>query len=472
MTTFKQAVKGRKTTTTNGMAAYVSTQNACVDLFFKIGALRNGDVTPIFAAAYAENPNLACSIALWARDIRQGAGERKVFRDILKYLENTSGADYHLVTLLSRTPEMGRWDDLLILEDRDAKSVAHAMIKTALEEGNALAAKWMPRKGDVARELREYLKMTPKQYRKTLVNLTSVVETQMCAKEWDAINFNHVPSVASSRYRKAFSRHTPKYAEWVAALSKPESGAKVNASAIFPHDVIGRFINYYSINTPDKVEQASATAQWKALPNYMQNGNILPIVDVSGSMDTRLGKSGINILQVAVSLGLYCADKNTGKFSDTFLTFSERPELLSLQGDIFSKITQMCSSSWSMSTNLEAAFDVILKTAKGSSVPQEEMPKTLLILSDMQFNCVSGSDVTAIQMIRKKYKNAGYELPNVVFWNLNAADSVPVSFHENGTALVSGYNPTILKSILAGADNMTPYGIMMQTIDNPRYQVG
>lgn len=471
--TFANAVKNQKTTTTNGMAAYKSTGNACVSLFYKIGASRGKNIIPDFVASLAENPEHTLRIAAWSRDIRGGAGERQIFRDILLYLEKN---DPDAAKALARkVPELGRFDDLLIFEGADLKHFAFDMIREALDAGNGLAAKWMDRKGPVAVELRTYLGLSPRQYRKRLVELTNVVETQMCSKDWDNINFNHVPSLASSRYKKAFQKHTTKYAEWTAALASGDPSVKVNAAAVYPYDVLKGMIPYP--NGTSKAELDHVVAQWNALPNYVGDASILPLVDVSGSMATPAGghgsKSKVTCLDVAVSLGLYLADKNKGKFKDTFLTFSSNPELLHLKGNIAQKIIQMVHSSWAMSTNLEASFDLILKTAINGNVPQEEMPTAVLILSDMQFNrCVHDGNATAMQMIERKFKSAGYEMPQVVFWNLNAYENVPVSHDASGAALVSGFSPAILKGVLAtDFDRFSPENVMLETIMNPRYDI-
>jgi hypothetical protein len=212
-------------------------------------------------------------------------------------------------------------------------------------------------------------------------------------------------------------------------------------------------------------------AQWAALPNYVGDASILPLVDVSGSMSCPAGKgTGLTCLDVAVSLGLYLADKNKGKFKDTFLTFSTDPQLLHLKGNILDKVKQMATSNWEMSTNLHAAFDKILKVAIEGKVPQEEMPQTLLILSDMQFNSCTSYDDSAMEMIARKYSEAGYTMPNIVFWNLNAHDNVPAKFDDNGVALVSGFSPAIVKGVLAAdLDNFTPEAIMLKTIMSERY---
>ena len=476
MSTFVNAVKNQEARTQNDMKARASTANALTDFFFKAGAMRKQNILPVWTAARLQDANLAGRLALWLRDIRGGAGERQAFRDILKDLEKT---DFErAAALMRKVPEIGRWDDLLIFEEGHLQTFAFDMIGAALRDGNGLCAKWMPRKGEVAVKLRTYLGWSPKYYRKRLVELTKVVETQMCANDWDNINFNHVPSVASSRYKKAFNRHTEKYKEWAAALvsTDPEvkASVKVNAGAIFPHDVIKQlFTQGWSESVKDLSvsELQHITAQWDALPNYVGEANILPLVDVSGSMTTNVGGSNtVRCLDVAVSLGLYLADKNKGAFKDTFLTFSGDPQLLHINGNIVDKTKQMVTSKWEMNTNLHKAMDKILQTAVQHSVPQNEMPNMILILSDMQFDrCVSHDD-SAMEMIARKYADAGYNVPNVVFWNLNAQDNVPVKFDQRGAALVSGFSPAILKGILAAdVDEFTPEAIMLKTIMSDRY---
>lgn len=471
MNKFVNSIQEQEARTLNGMKARETTANKNVDLFFKIGASRGKNIIPTFTAAYVENPEYALRIAQWARDVRGGAGERQLYRDILKGLSVEEGKQ-----LVDKTPELGRWDDLLIDFDHDEiRLYAYDKIKAALDAGDGLCAKWMPRKGALAAKLRQHFGWTPKYYRKRLVELTSVVETQMCANEWEAIDYSKLPSVASARYKKAFNRHTPdKFKAYVEKLVRGDKDVKVNAGAVYPYDVLKGLIRghqNYGAN-----EKNHILAQWNALPNYVGDAKILPMVDVSGSMWANAGgsngKSTISCLDVSVSLGLYLADKNTGVFKDTFLTFSESPRLMTLRGDILQKANQMNTSDWGMSTNLHAAFDQVLNLAVAHNVPQEDMPDTILILSDMQFNCCTHFDDSAIQMIRRKYKDAGYEMPGVVFWNLNAYDNVPVRFNERGVALVSGFSPTIVKSVLSSnMEDMTPEAIMLKTILNDRYAV-
>ena len=473
MNTFVNAVQNQSARTENGMLARKGTANACVDLFFKAGASRGQDITKQFVAALVENEDVALRIALWLRDVRGGAGERELFRQIVKYLEKNRP---ELATkLLPKIPEVGRWDDVLVFETDVLKHKAFTMLGDALREKNGLAAKWTPRKGVLAMEIREFFGMSPKFYRKSLVEMTKVVEQDMCAKNWDAINFSHVPSVASARYKKAFFRNTEKYAEYVASLVKGDDPkVKVNAGAVYPHDVLKGVVGHRETNF-NKTELDLIVKQWEALENFIGDANVLPLVDVSGSMGVGVGvgnNSKVTCLDVAVSLGLYLADKNVGKFKNTFLTFSGSPELLHLKGNIVQKCQQMVKSKWDMNTDLVKAMDKILKTAVEGNVSQEEMPQMLLILSDMQFDECAKFDDSAMQMITRKFEAAGYNVPTIVFWNLRAADNVPAKFDQRGVALISGFSPSIMKAVLSGdTEQFTPESIMLKTVMSDRYAV-
>ena len=461
MTSFAQAVLAQDALTTNGAAAFQSTLDANVDLFFKIGAMRGQNPVPAFLKAYLEDSEIALRIVQWVRDVRGGAGERELFRKVLAHLEAT---DAKVASkLIKQIPEIGRWDDLLVLTNPVLKQEAFGLIKAGLEAGNGLCAKWMPRKGKIAEELRADLGFTPKRYRKTLVTLTDVVETPMCAKQFDTIEFGKIPSLAAARYKKAFVRNAPvAYAAYADALTKGE--AKVNAGAIFPYDVLKGGSMYRG-----QSERDVALAQWDALPNYVGDASILPMVDVSGSMSCPAGGSGsVTCMQVAMSLGLYLAEKNTGAFKDTFLTFTDVPELYNLRGNVFEKQAQM-SGQVGYSTNLQAAFTRVLEVARKNNVAQADMPEVILILSDMQFNCM-GANVTALDMIRRDYIAAGYVPPKIVFWNLNDRGNVPTRFDESGAALVSGFSPAIVKTVLK-AENFDPRSIMLDAVMIARYDL-
>ena len=472
MNSFVNAVKNQDARTANGMLARKSTASACVDLFYNAGASRGKDITKAFVAALAENEDVALRIAQWLRDARGGAGERELFRQILVYLENNRPE--LAAKLLNKVPEIGRWDDIFVFKTQPLKAQAYTMLGDALRAKNGLAAKWTPRKGDVAVEIRRFFGMSPKFYRKSLVEMTKVVEQDMCAKNWDEINFSHVPSVAAARYKKAFFRNTPEYAKYVAALVKGDNPkVKVNAGAVFPYDVLKGVIGSYRANF-NATELGLVQKQWEALPNFIGDANVLPLVDVSGSMSCPAGGRGsqsvTSCMDVAISLGLYVAEKNTGKFKDTFLTFSGNPELLHLQGNIVQKCQQMSSSNWGMNTDLVKAMDKILSTAVKGGVPQSEMPEMLLIMSDMQFDQCARFDDSAMQMIERKFEAAGYEIPKIVFWNLNSSDNVPVKYDKRGVALISGFSPSIMTAVLGGdTEQFTPEAIMLKAVGIDRY---
>lgn len=447
------------TTTSNGMQTNVSSLSACVDLFFHIGASRNNhEIVAQFENAYQEDRVIALRTAAWARDIRGGAGERNTFRKILNHIEIAHPADLPL--LIPLVPEFGRWDDLLVFDTKHAKNLAFTAIQKALiVDHDQLCAKWCPRKGVTAAELRKFMGLSPKSYRKTLVNLTNVVETAMCAGQWDSIDYGKLPSIAAARYQTAFGRHSPeRYEDYKIGLK--DGTQTVNTGALYPYDVVR------ALESGDAIV---AQAQWDGLENFLGDQMILPMVDVSGSMTCRASGS-VSCLDVAVSLGLYISEKNKGAFQNKFITFAERPCMQTLSGSLEQRLNQLKNSDWDMSTNLESAFSLLLAYGKKNQLTSEEMPKYLLILSDMEFNIATDHKQTAHDMAQQQYRDAGYDFPNVVFWNLNATrGNVPVTINDSGVALVSGFSPSILKSVLK-AENMDPVSIMLDTINAPRYQ--
>ena len=466
--------------TTNGMRARSTTSNANVDLFGSVGAMRGKDVIPAFAAAYAENKDYALRIAQWARDVRGGSGERKIYRDILQWLEKNDREVLLESNLLENTTNLGRFDDLLIFTDEEVKQKAFGIIAKALDAGNGLAAKWMPRKGSIAVELRRAFDLTPKQYRKILVGLTNVVETQMCSQNWNEINFSHVPSVAMSKYLTAFHRNAPEAIEaYKAALVRNDGTAKVNAGAVYPYDVtkllggakdMSGGYGRYSSSMFSVKNLPVAQAMWDALPDYMNDANVLAICDNSGSMQSLVPGSETSMLDVAASLTMYTAQKSKGAFKDLSLGFSDTAAFCRHSGSLVDRLTQVCSMPWGGSTNLHSAFTLILNHAVSNRVPAKDMPKIVVIFSDMQFNVCRGFDDSAQQMIRRKYEDAGYEAPAVVFWNLNEKGNKPVKFNDSGVALVSGFSPSTMKAILsADLDKFSPESIMLGTIGSDRY---
>lgn len=454
------AMQTKNARTENGMVTNSSSLNACVDLFFTIGAMRGQNKSRLIASftkALGEDPLTAMRMLFWVRDARKGAGERQIFKDVMTYL-----AENHTEKLrknLELVPFYGRWDDLLVLFNTPLANDAKALIKNALVNNDGLCAKWMPRKGAEAIALEKYMKLSPKAYRKLLVENTKVVEQLMCAKRWEDITYEHVPSLAMARYNPSFLKHD------TSRFNVYKTGdTKINASTLYPYDIT-KAIKYSG-------DKTLLTKQWNALPNYMEGNNerVLPVCDVSGSMGCSAGGNDkITCMDVCVSLGLYISERNEGIFKDAFITFSTNPKLQYLKGSLVDRINQLEHAEWGGSTDLNAVFKLILNNAVKAKVPADEMPTTILIMSDMEFN--SCCHLTAQEMIEKEYAAAGYTVPKIVFWNIQSrnGNNVPVQANKKNAALVSGFSPSILKSLLSGED-MSPVAIMNKTVHSDRYQ--
>lgn len=480
MSNFTKAMTTKDVRTEKGMPAHSTSGSALVDLFFTMGASRNlspDRLIGLFGAAFAEDPLLATKAVMYNRDIRGGQGERRSFRIFFRHLAEKypeiAKKNLHLI------PEFGRWDDILVTMGTEVEPTAAGFIFNALKNGDGLCAKWMPREGKADAEhaytLMEYFDLSPREYRKLLAGNTEVVENLMCENKWDEIDYNHLPSIAVKKYRKAWARHdAERYTQWINDLTSddPESTAKINAGAIFPHDIVRPFINfgawgYSGTNKLSAQEEKQLEAQWAALPNYMPEGRrILPICDTSGSM---FGYDRLPIL-VSVALGLYLSERNVGPFKDLWLTFNTTPKAKLTQGSLGEKIRKMATDNdWGGTTNFVAAFDFMLKQAVDANLSPEDMPEVLLIISDMQFDsCVRKPTDSALEAVRRRYEAAGYEVPQVVFWNVRTGTGVPVKFNEQGTAVVSGFSPSIMSRVLSGK-SMNPLKVVVDTLNDERY---
>ena len=466
------------TTTENGAKAYKSTLNKCVDLFGKIGACRNdiSQAKKLFAYAFKEDPETATRILFWVRDIRGGSGEREVFRNLFKDLvSENSEIGEKLVELI---PVYGRWDDLLVLENTSAwERVQYIILEQLRKDEVALTAgenvsllgKWMPSinassadSKRLGRRFAQLLGKNERQYRKFLTALRSrikIVEQKMCSKEWSEIDYEHLPSRAGFMYRKAFAKQdATRYAEYLSAVEKGDK--KINAGTIYPYEIVENYL--YKGASNDK----TIDLMWEALPNYMegQELNGLVVADVSGSM---MGTP----MAVSISLAMYIAERNTGIWKDKFITFSYRPEIQTIAGKtVGDRIRNLSRADWAGNTDLIAVFESVLNAGIKNDVPDAEMPKKLIIVSDMQFDQACASNKrTNFEQIEKMYRKAGYEMPQLVFWNVNAiGGNVPMSIHDTGTCLVSGCSPSILKSVLGGKV-ITPVDVMRDAVYNERY---
>jgi len=477
MNTFVNAATNHATTTRteNGDLTYSTSLNACVDLFFQMGALRAADsrrIENVFSAAYGENPDLATRIALYARDIRQGAGERKFFRIVIKYLEAYDPD--RLLRILPLIPALGRWDDLLVVLDNDRVArAALGLYAVALRAGDGLAAKWAPREKQnrkLASRLASFLGLEWPAYRKLLAGASKTVEQAMCAKDWGSINYSHVPSVASARYAKAFGRNdNARYVAYLEAVRNnkvdPSTGkvAKINTGAVYPYDVLKAGVN-----------DVTADTMWNNLPDFVPQGaSFMPVVDVSGSMSSPAG-GNISCLDVSTSLGMYLAERNKSAFKNLILTFNSSPWFFQIpEGTLRQRHRALMQSDRAMhgSTDLDKAMQLIVDLAVQNRVPAEEVPSTLVVLSDMEFNGASsygGGTKTVAQRTRERFENAGYKVPNIVWWNIQSRHgSTPVRHNEHGMALVSGFSPSIMTNLLGG--EMTPEKIVIKAVSSERY---
>jgi len=468
--------QNKTATTKNGAISNTSSLNYCVDLFGKIAALRSqptAKILSLFSKAFGEDPTTALKILFYARDIRGGQGERNTFRVILRDLAVHESEwvtnNLHLI------PLFGRFDDLYCLVDTPCGNAAfafmHKQFKQDLVHSNqpSLLAKWLKRENTSSVEsrrlgslTRKYFGLSSRQYRKAIVSLCNkldVVEQKMSSNRWKAITYSAVPSNASLLYRNAFTKHdADRYAAYISNVEKGVE--KINTSTLYPVDLVSKYLGT-SFGVDRTVE-----VQWKNLPNYVKPFNGIVVADVSGSM------SGIPI-QVSISLALYIAERNTGPFHNKFISFSETPKLQSVTGTTLrDKVMNLSSSEWGFSTNLISVFNLILNTALENDLEQSDLPKTIFIVSDMQFDqACKNNNKTNFEVIRKKYKKAKYKMPNLVFWNVNAIESdTPITVHDTGTALVSGYSPVVLKAVLE-SKVITPQDVMNTAILSERYSV-
>ncbi len=465
------------TETENGALAYSSTQSALVDLFAITGAMRYADESEIidkFSKAMVEDHLLATKMAFYTRDVRGGLGERRSGRLMLEFL----ALNYPDIFLknLEYIPEYGRWDDLVYLLEYAPEKIVE-MIRKQLDQDLAdkkenkpisLLAKWLPsvntsnketvRKG---RLLAEKLGMSEKEYRKTLSQLRrylNVVEVNLSAKNYEKIVYDEVPSLAMNKYRKAFLRNDEEnFNEYLNKVEKGE--AKINASVLYPYNIVEKYL--YQTNEYDPVLEE----QWKALPDYVKGEKkFLVMADVSGSMYGRP-------MATSVGLAIYFASRNKGPFANHFMTFSAEPKLVEVKGEnLLEQIRYVCGAEWGMNTDLEAAFILLLHTAVKYNTPKEEMPESLIIITDMEIDRCTKSDWTFLDQMKKSFEDNGYELPNIVFWNVNSRNNTyHASYDHQGVQLASGQSPIVFESLAEGVE-LTPYDYMLSVLNSERYQ--
>lgn len=470
------------TRTENGAVTYSSTDSHCLDFFASAGAMRcldDIDVARVFMRAYAEDPDLAMKILFWARDVRGGLGERKIFRTSIKWLAHAEPQS--LVKNLPYISEYGRWDDLLVLLDTPCREETLSLIReqwirdTEPDAEVSLLAKWLPsvntsdkntvRQGKM---IARYLGITDADYRKTLSRLRAkikIIENNLRERDY-TFDYSKQPSRAMLKYRRAFIRNDlGRYSDFLEDVA--EGRAKMHTSALMPYDIIRPFFEGDDFTRVDEEVRRSADVTWSALEDFDDGKNSIAVIDGSGSM---YGYSDPMPATVALSLGIYFAERSKGAFKNHFITFSETPQLVEIKGrDIFERVRYCASYNEVANTDLMKAFSLILSAAIDKKADETDMPERIYIISDMEFDeCAENSGVSTFRCAKELFESYGYRLPEVVFWNVACRHGhMPVTKNEQGVALVSGCTPSLFKGVTKG--NLDPVYYMTETVCTERY---
>lgn len=482
--------------TENGALGYKTTGKALVDFNFNVASYRNprkqNDIILDFVKAWAENPEYALKYLFYMRDVREGLGERDTFRIIMHAL--APKLDNRVFGWIM---EYGRADDLFVFFDTCLEYEMLQFVEAQLTEDIAncmngksvsLLAKWMPsintssiKTRELATRFIKAYKITPKDYRKTLAKLRSyidVIEKKLCKNDWDKVNYNTVPSNANLKYKNAFLKHdNERRREYLGSLVRGDKNVKINSSVLYPHDIVAKYMRqgmeYYMSKSPSKDYDETLEQLWKNLPNYVQDAqNIMVVRDGSGSMYCGVdSNSHVQPADIANALSIYFSERCSGPFKDKFITFSHNPQFVNLSKNenLHDKLEELFRYNDCTNTNIEAVFDLILRIAKDNRLKQEEIP-TLLIISDMEFDvCSERSDKRLFDVIAKRYTEAGYELPKLVFWNVSSrTNTIPITQNDRGVILVSGFSTTIAKMVLSNKTD--PYEALVDVLMSDRYK--
>lgn len=498
---FAQAMyrEGTHKTTENGAAAYNSTaQGALLDLFSQIGALRpraDHEIESKFAAAFREDKLLATKMLFYSGDIRQGGlGERRTFRICLRWLAE------HYPEIVNKNieliPYFNRFDSWFVLVGTKCEKLMWEKVLDTLTKDmkayNAsngkkivpcsLLAKWMPSENASSEKTRQLavkaqraLHLTPRKYRKTLSALRkhiNVVERQMSAGEWGLIDYAKVPSYAMHNYGSAFAKHDhERFDAYLKSVSKGE--AKIHASVLYPYDLVEKYMNTREVGTRygDCLvalnENAVVEAQWKALPNYINEGlNIVAMADVSGSMRGRPMASSI-------ALAIYLAQHNVGAYRNQYMTFTSNPHFINLREgcSLLEAVQRTASAGVGYSTNLMKGMEEILRVAVANQVPRNEMPKAMLVLSDMEIDAYFRPTARwdFMDTLEVKFRAAGYQCPKLILWNINARNDTFLSNRED-VILVSGQSASTFKNLVSALNGMTAYDYMVSILNGKAYE--
>ena len=493
---------GSEKLTENGAFAYESTaQGALLDLFSQIGALRprtEDEIARKFAAAFKEDKLLATKMMFYAGDIRQGGlGERRTFRICLRWMAENHPAivvkNIHLI------PYFNRFDTLFVLIDTECESVMWELIAETLTKDvkamkasrndkhvpASLLAKWMPSENTSSAKTRalaakaiKALRLTPRKYRQMLSALRkhiNVTERLMSAGEWSCIDYAKVPSYAMHNYGSAFAKHDhERFDAYLKSVSKGE--VKINASVLYPYDLVEKYLgSYYAMRDCTRAgdcwvsrnTDAVVEAQWKALPNYLTKPvNAVVMADVSGSMSGRP-------MATSIGLAIYLAQHNVGAYRNMYLTFTDNPHFINIPegASLLECVKRVASAGVGYSTNLEKAFRAVLDLAVGNGVADKDMPKTIVVISDMEIDCYMrpGRHWDFLTKMKALYAAHGYKLPKIVMWNVNARKDTVLSQDEQ-TIFISGQSPSSFKALCQNLDGVTAYELMSQVLNGAAYR--
>lgn len=475
---------GSFTRTENGAVALNTSGDALLDLFGTIGSLREANedrITRLFADAYKEDPLFATKIAFYGRDVRGGLGERRAFRILIRYM-----AEYHAEALrpnLDLIGVYGRYDDLYELIGTPLEDDMWAAMKKQFEEdlqnlnddkAISLLAKWIKTADASSEKTRKLGILTAqklgypvynfKRIVRTMRKKIGVIESLMSAGRWDEIEYSAVPSRAMMIYRNAFQKHDED--RYNAFVNKAVNGEeKINSATLYPYDLIEKIWNMGCYGTNKVKDDKTVEAQWRQLPNYVEEGtNALVIADTSGSMHGRP-------MATSVGLAIYFAERNKGAYHNMWMSFSANPHIHVLKGETLAqKIGSIDMNDWDGNTDLKAAFNLVLDIAEKNDVPPDEMPKSLIVISDMEIDYCGNKEWTFYDKMSAKFRKAGYEIPNIIFWNVNSRHDI---FHADskrkGVQLCSGQSTSVFKQMMACV-GMTPVEAMAKTINSERYE--
>ena len=492
------------TLTENGGITHVTTKSDLLDMFAMGAAMRSrsdADVILMFMKAFKENPSYALKCLFYIRDVRGGQGERRFFRVIMKWLaENHTDATRRN---LQYVPEFGRWDDLYVFVGTPLQNDALQIMKDQLEldvqcKTPSLLAKWLKSENTSSADsrrlggiTRKFLGMNHKQYRKTLSILReriNVLERLMSENRWDEIEFDKIPSKAGLKYKNAFARRDIIKAKYEAFAK--DATTKVNAKALYPYEVVdqaikcGRISNGWSIRyrdyDPEDVDRLMVNKYWDNLADYFNGAtfNGIAVVDTSGSMTRGDAAAPIN---VAISLGMYCAEKAKGPFANHYISFASRPQLIETKGvDFVDKVQRIYRTNLVDDTNIEAVFDLLLDTAIKNHCTQDDLPQNVIIISDMEFNmavndrwyapgAVTSNNIeTLLEGKAREWARHGYQMPHLIFWNVDARQNNIPMLGNGPISYVSGMSPSIFETIMSGK---TGFDLMMEKLNSERYSV-